>query len=43
MEAGDTPAGEYWYHERLYGALITVVMELGKAHPGGLDRLQPRR
>ncbi|WP_043637261.1 hypothetical protein [Nonomuraea candida] len=38
-----TVAAQHWNHHRLYDALVRAVVALGHAHPGGLDRLAPRR
>ncbi|MEO3892189.1 DUF1778 domain-containing protein [Nonomuraea sp. B5E05] len=40
---GTTLALQHWNHRRLYDALVNAVVALGHAHPGGLDRIQPRR
>ncbi|MEV0201633.1 DUF1778 domain-containing protein [Nonomuraea sp. NPDC050691] len=42
-DSGTTLASPHWNHRRLYDALVYAVVALGHAHPGGLDRLQPRR
>lgn len=33
---------EHWQHRRLYDALVLAVVDLGRAHPGGLERLRRR-
>ncbi|MEU8401724.1 hypothetical protein AB0C28_41600 [Nonomuraea sp. NPDC048892] len=35
-------ADQHWEFGRLYGALLDVVVALGNAYPGGIDRLKPR-
>uniref|UniRef100_UPI003F49644F hypothetical protein n=1 Tax=Actinokineospora sp. CA-119265 TaxID=3239890 RepID=UPI003F49644F len=36
-------AREHWRHRHLYAALLDAFDALGRAHPGGLDRLNGRR
>ena len=36
-------AREHWGHHGLYDQLVEAVAALGRAHPGGLDRLARRR
>ncbi|MFD8562967.1 hypothetical protein ACFV1N_37315 [Streptosporangium canum] len=45
LRAGDL-GRQHWQHAKLYGVLVDVVVALGDAYPGGLERLQrkvPRR
>ncbi|AWS43640.1 hypothetical protein [Streptosporangium sp. 'caverna'] len=42
LEPGGQFAHQHWQHGRLYGALLDVIVALGNAYPGGIDRLQPR-
>ncbi|MFC5835108.1 hypothetical protein [Nonomuraea insulae] len=42
LEPGGNLNGEHWYHGRLYGALLDVVVALGDAYPAGIDQLKPR-
>ncbi|MFI7706046.1 hypothetical protein [Nonomuraea sp. NPDC049480] len=43
LKDGGKLADEHWHLGYLYGTLADAVIALGNAHPGGLDRLQPRR
>ncbi|MEQ4725010.1 DUF1778 domain-containing protein [Nonomuraea sp. B19D2] len=43
LEAGGKLTNEHWHHRHLYDALMNAFVALGHAHPGGIERLQPRR
>jgi hypothetical protein len=42
LDDGSPIAGAHWNHRKLFDAVVRVSTALGRAHPGGLDRLSNR-